>query len=266
MIIIKVILIMGLIIAIIHILHALILDRIIEYKEVSFSSTKISPELNGYRIAFITDAHAISERRLKGVVKELNNKDIDLLLLGGDFRSRKGAEMRNIKILSEVKTTDGIFGVEGNHDNSRNLFRAMEEHSAKKLSNEGLHIKENFYLAGVEDFWRRNSDIAKAIEGALPDDFVILMAHNPDVSMEQDTTGVQLILSGHTHGGQINFFGIWAPYFTFSDRITIHGQRFRSGWAESRDGATVFISNGVGGYVPRVFARPQVVIITLQSE
>ena len=252
-------------IILIHIISALTLDKCIEYKEVSIYSTKVSAKMNGYKIAFITDTHAMTTTELLEVVQELNNMQLDLLILGGDFPSMDNAPMRSMEVLSKTVTTDGIYGVEGNHDNYKELFTAMQQFSIHPLSNSGVQIRDNFYLAGVEDLWNRSPDIGKAIENAQREDFVLLIAHNPDVTMTQDTTSVDLILSGHTHGGQITFFGLWAPELTLRKTITDYGQRFMSGWAKSRDGIPVYVSNGTGylSYVPRVFARPQVILITL---
>jgi len=199
---------------------------------------------------------------LQEVVDELNKREIDLLLLGGDFWIRYSHYRGSISTLSQVQTTDGIFGVEGNHDCHIRLFAVMESYGMTPLSNSGQHIRDGFFLAGVEDLWNRNPCIATAIEGADYGDFVLLLSHNPDVTMKQDTVGVDLILSGHTHSGQITFFGVWAPYFMWN-RITDYGQRFAFGWAYSRDGVPIFTSNGIGDYVPRVFARPQVVLVTV---
>ena len=251
------------VIVLIHIIHATTLDRIIVYREISFYSPNLDPSLDGYRIAFITDPHFISEERLWEVVNELNTREIDLLVLGGDFAPVRTIMERMIEILSYVETTDGIFGVEGNHDSRRLLFAAMESHGIIPLSNSGFHIREGLFLAGLEDLWNRNPDISKALEDSLDEDFVLLITHNPDVTMQQDTTGADLILAGHTHGGQITFFGIWAPYFTINNTLTAYGQRFRAGWAYSHDGTPVFVSRGIGEYLPRVFARPEVVIINL---
>jgi len=253
-------------IILIHVIHAITLDRIIEYKEISFHSPNLPIEMNGYRVAFITDTHSLPGERLRDVVDELNKRQIDLLVLGGDFPSASGAEWRSMEILSQVVTTDGAYGVEGNHDDYIKLFAAMEAHSIVPLSNSGLYVRDGFYLAGVEDLWNRYPNIAQAIEGSLLNDFVLLLAHNPDITMSQDTNGVDLILSGHTHGGQITFFGIWAPYFTFRNTITDYGQRFRSGWAFSRDFVPVYVSNGTGDYLPRVFSRPQVILIELYRQ
>jgi len=250
-----------------HMVSALTLDKVIEYKSVTYYSKKIAQSLDGYTIAFITDIHALPAGNLQEVAEKLNGYHPDLLLLGGDFPSQNGAPERSMEILSAVHTADGIYGVEGNHDDYRTLFAAMEKSGITPLSNNGAHIRNGLYLCGVEDLWNRYPDIAKASAGAEQNDFVLLLAHNPDVTMMQETTGVDLILSGHTHGGQFTFFGLWAPALTLTHAITDYGQRFMSGWAKSKDGADVFVSNGTGTFsgVPRGFARPQVILLTLKS-
>ena len=252
----------------IHVVHAVTLDRIIEYREVPFHSPRLPAELDGYTIAFIADTHTLSVDRLRGIVRELNPRQIDMLILGGDHSKDHAHLLVSMEILAQTATTDGIFGVEGNHDAYWQLFAAMEANGIVPLSNSGVHIHENFFLAGVEDLWNRRPNIAMATQGAGPDDFVLLVSHNPDVTMQQDTTGVDLILSGHTHGGQITFFGVWAPYL-IRGSITDYNQRFRGGWARSRDGTPVYVTNGTAVnyyFVPRVFARPQVILITLHGE
>ena len=249
----------------VHIIHALTLDRIIEYKEISFSSANLPAEMDGYQIAFITDIHAVNDRRLRTVAEELSQRQLDLLILGGDFVWDKDALDSTMELLNQIVTTDGIFGVEGNHDHYQPLFAAMKAHDIVPLSNSGLYVREGFYLAGVEDLWNRNPDVATAIAGAGQGSFVLLLSHNPDVSMQQDTTDVDLILSGHTHGGQLNFFGIWSIGLD-SRVISEYGEKFKGGWAKSRDGVPVYVCRGIGEFYPRVFARPEVTLITLVSE
>ena len=255
----------GIVVVLIHVAHALTLDRIIQYREVSFASQNLPAEMDGYRIAFITDTHNISAERLSAVTRELNNRQIDLLLLGGDFGWTQPSISlcpHTLEILSAIQTTDGAFGVAGNHDNHNVLFPAMRAHGITPLPSSGVHIREGFFLANVWNLLPGDASLADVTQET---DFVLLLSHNPDISMRNDTTGVDLILSGHTHGGQITFLGLWAPALTHSSSITNYGQRFMSGWAYSRDGTPVFVSNGTGEYrrLPRVFARPQVIVITL---
>jgi len=224
--------------------------------------------MDGYKIAFITDTHSIALDDLEKAVSELNRRQPDLLLLGGDYHPSYEDLKCSLEVLSGAVTTDGIYGVEGNHDSYAALFSAMEQNSIHPLSNSGARIRDRFYLAGVADFWNRAADVEGAVEEAKADDFVILVAHNPDITMKQNTKSIDLALSGHTHGGHITVFGIWAPMLTFHKIITDYGQRFMSGWSESRDGVPVYVSNGTGKYtdVPRIFARPQIIMLTLHVE
>ena len=260
---------LGIIIALIpmvHIAHSLTLDRIIRYVEIEFRSENWPAELNGYRIAFMTDMHIITDESMRGVAAELNERNIDLLLLGGDFSMRNAHYQGTIREIAQIVTTDGIFGVEGNHDDYRRLFRTKEQYGIIPLDNGGTHIQPGFYLAGVRDLWNRNPNVGEAIEGAYANDFILLLSHNPDVSMRQSTNGVDLILSGHTHGGQITFFGY--SMYLLRGSITDYGTRFSYGFASSADGVPVFTSRGIGIYytIPRIFARPEVVIFTLYNE
>ena len=265
--IIALILLLGLVtVVLIHIVHALTLDRMLEYKEISFYSPRVTAEMNGYKMAFVSDIHNMDEAGLREIVEELNTRGIDLLILGGDYPSDKEALRQAMEILSQVHTTEGIFGVEGNHDRRSSLFAVMEEYNITPLSNNGFYVHDNLYLCGVVDLWSGGADISHATESARPENFVLFISHNPDITMMQATDGIDLILSGHTHGGQITFFGFFAPAL-LPDTITDYGHRFISGWSESRDGIPVYISNGVGTFpnVPRVFARPQVVLVTLHE-
>ena len=263
----------GLIIAVIpliHVIHGLTLDRIIQYIEIDFHSEAWPMELDGYRIAFMTDFHSITDEEMAEVVTELNGRNLDLLLLGGDFSSDVwwgGTHYQGtLREISQAHAPDGIFGVEGNHDIYDRLFDIKLQYGIGILDNDGLQIRENFYLAGVHDMWNRAPDISQAIMHASPDDFILLVSHNPDVTMVQSTVEVDLIFSGHTHGGQITFFGF--PFYLFRGSVTNYGTRFAHGFSSSADDTPVFTSRGVGPYYswPRIFARPEVVIFTMHHQ
>ncbi|MCL2171693.1 MAG: DUF1294 domain-containing protein [Defluviitaleaceae bacterium] len=256
----------GLLIGLVHLVHAISLDRITEFRRAAIYSPAWPQELCGYRIAFIADTHVISDRRLFAIVDRLNNWQPDLVLLGGDMmvgRGTGGPYRHTLGVLAGINAADGIFGVDGNHDHAGRLFAGMEYFGIIPLDNEGRLIRPGFYLAGVADLWNRRPDVAAAIADAPPDSFVLVLSHNPDVAMRQDMSGVDLMLAGHTHGGQINFLGLWAPYFTFTRHLTAYGQRFVSGWARGLGDVPVYVTRGAGSYMPRVFARPQAVLLTM---
>ena len=257
---------LGLIIALIpmiHIAHALTLDRIVRYVEIAFHSEDWPADLDGYRIGFMTDMHVITDADMRRVARELNERNLDLLLLGGDFSMYNAHYRGTVREIAQISTADGIFGVEGNHDDYRRLFQTYEQYGITPLDNSGIRIRAGFYLAGVRDLWNRDPSIEEAVRGAYTEDFILLLSHNPDVSMAQSTDGVDLVLAGHTHSGQITFFGF--PMYLLRGSITEYGTRFARGFSDSADGVPVFVSSGIGVYytIPRIFARPEVVIFTM---
>jgi len=94
--------------------------------EIEFRSENWPPELDGYRIAFMSDMHAITEENMRKVATELNGRDLDLLLLGGDFLMENNHYQGTVREIAQISTTDGIFGVEGNHDDYKKVFQAKK--------------------------------------------------------------------------------------------------------------------------------------------
>jgi len=249
-----------------HAFRALTLDRIVEHSEEAFFSPRVPEALDGYRIALVTDVHGIGDGKLERAARRLSAGGVGLLLLGGDFHRDAERAARSIGILAGVRAADGIFAVEGNHDSRDALFPAMRANGIAPLLNSGARVRDGLFLGGASDprAFPPEPSAAQAVSGAAPGDFVLLLSHNPDIAMSQPTAGIDLILSGHTHGGHVALFGLWAPALSLSKAVTSHGRRFMSGWARSRDGVPVFVSRGIGGCYPRAFARPQAAVVTLR--
>lgn len=247
---------------VIHIARGFLVDRKMTYKEVPVYSPKIPQELDGYKIAFVSDIHSYSIEKLDLIVEEIRDWNPDLMLLGGDFYNKKHT-LQAIETLARVSPTDGICGVEGTHDRRNGLFKAMEQYGMMPLINEGTQIRPGLYVAGIKDYHTKLADVQQAVEKAPEDDFVLLVSHNPDASMMGNNTGVDMMVSGHTHGGEITFFGLWAPaVYT----VSYYGQKFVSGWAEGNNGVPVYVSRGVGSHSGlRMFAPPEVTFFTLHS-
>lgn len=246
-----------------HLLSALMRDRVIEHKNVCVRSGKIPAELCGYKIAFITDTHYVSDEKLRDAMHQVRARKPDLLLLGGDFAHEREAVGRQLDIIGAVQPTNGIYGVCGNHDKQVILQEEMKARSMTLLANTGVSVRDRFYLCGVEDLLKGKPDTARAVEHAKEDDFTLLLSHNPDVSMRYPMSKVDLMLSGHTHGGQVCLFGIYAPALSF---VSDYGQKFRAGRVSAR-GRTVYVSRGVGNHrrLFRVFAKPQILYLTLKG-
>lgn len=251
-------------IRLVAVVNVLSMGHLMQYKETCWRSHKVPPQLDGYVIAFVTDTHDISARALERVRARTEARKADLLLLGGDF-SMTDPET-TLQILGKTQVSDGIWGVEGNHDDYMRLFAAMNANGIGPLSNNGAEIHPGLFLAGVEDLWARKPNVPLAVKNAKPEDLVVLLCHNPDVSMSQDTSRVDIMLCGHNHGGQVTLFGLWAPWLWPFRNITRYGHKFKSGWVKAPHDTDVFVSNGAGSskYKPRIFARPQIIFLTLR--
>ena len=253
---------LGLVVGLLHLFHAMTLDQIIHYQRIRITAPNFPQELDGYTVAFTTDTHAISDDSLHRIATHLNTKEnIQLLLNGGDFSRREDILLSHIDILADVDAPDGIFVIRGNHDRVAQLREVTEPYdNITFLHNSGVQIADGFFLGGVDDLWYATPSIPDAIVDAQPNAFILLLAHNPDPSMLFDTSDIDLMLSGHTHGGQVRVFGLYAPYLSLN-RISQYGQRFMGGFTTSPDGALVYTSRGTGQYWPRVFVRPEVTIL-----
>jgi len=261
----KVILVSFIVVVMIHVGHAIFIDTKVKYHFIEYHAENLPQELEGYTIVFISDVHDCSEKQLQESVAYLNQLEVDLVLLGGDYTTRPEDLDWALQLLASIQTKDGIYGVDGNHDHYRVLFDTMKKYGIIPLDNEGVYVQEQLYIAGIQDLWMRDPDIAAAIASSKEEDFIILVSHNPDVTMKQDTTKIDLTLSGHTHGGEISFFGIWEPVF-FTKKITSYGHRFSGGWSTTADGKDIYVSRGLGKQFWRVFVQPEIVIITLKSK
>lgn len=229
------------------------------YREISYTSSKVPAQLHGYTLAFVTDLHGQAAEVIQQIAHNIDQRRVNLLLLGGDFQ-RGRAMLRALDLLGQVLTQNGIYGVEGNHDNYRKLFSAMQARGITPLDNSGTLLQPGFYLAGVADMWRRKADIAAALQNAPENAFRLLVSHNPDVCLKQDTSQVDLMLSGHTHDGQISFWGLWTPAHLWL--------KFKAGWSKTPHGADLFVSAGAGQLkgTPRFYVPPEVIYLTLKTE
>ena len=244
----------------------------LKVKEVTFTSADLPKAFDGTRVVFISDIHRgpfFSQDRVRSLVSKVNALKPDLILLGGDYVYEDPVKYSEscFQELARLNAPEGCFAVLGNHDYGKDVgpsTRAIQNAGITLLDNRGVWIdkgNERIRLGGVGDYDVDNPDIAPIIRGTAPGDFVLLVSHNPAFVRELKPGQVDLMLSGHTHGGQVTFFGLWAPVLPREV-----GQKLRTGVVKT-DATTVIISNGVGTIFPpiRFFARPDIVVVTLRS-
>jgi hypothetical protein len=240
----------------------------IETKYITIESDQIPDQFDGKTIVFLSDIHAgsdFSQERIDSVVNQVNALNPDLILLGGDYIDGDSAYINStFESLSKLKAPLGVYAVLGNKDPQYLTLNTILKSNITYIGNKGTWIEVNgsrIRLGGVGDY-NNGAQIQNATTSVVtPQDFVILLSHNPDYFPKVNKSKVDLVLSGHTHGGQITFFGLWAPV-THSD----YGNKYRTG-VITENSSTLIVSNGIGTTIlpMRFFARPQIIVVELKQ-
>lgn len=221
--------------------------------------------LDGLRVGLITDIHAsasVPDEDIRRAVALLADSRPDLVVLGGDYvtdldttRAVPAAEM----LRPLAAAPQGSFAVLGNHDDDRVVPAALSAKGFEVLRDQRTRLTirgEAVDLAGVRYWTRRLSDLTRVLAGRGAT--TILLAHDPRRLTEAAALDVQLVLSGHTHGGQVVL-----PWFG-----AVAARRFPviAGEGVERN-CTVFVSRGVGTVVApvRINCPPEVSVLTLRS-
>lgn len=224
---------------------------------------------DGYRIAFLTDTHVASFMRrnfYREVVKQVTAFDPDLVLLGGDFVTWE----RHIPLMAEVLLTDlaardGLYAVLGNHDywaNPAAVMEAMTARGVQFIVNRSVDIRrgeDRICLAGIDEVYRGKPDLDAAfanVDRNLP---CLGLSHHPDIVDILAGRKLDLLVCGHTHGGQIRF-----PFFGSVIVPSKHESRYASGFQRVED-VLMYVSRGIGAIPPvRILCRPEVATFTLR--
>ena len=237
-----------------------------------FTHPDVPTAFDGFRIAFISDLHYRSlfkEKGLVNLVKLLNSQHADALLIGGDLHEACEYVQPLLAALSGVKTPMGTYVVLGNND-----YEACYDDIVRELQKYGMHLLEHkvdtlrrngdeILIAGVRNPFNLKKNGTSPTLGLSPDDFVILLTHTPDYAEDVPITNTDLVLAGHTHGGQVTLFGLYAPIIP-----SHYGKRFRTGLKYNSHHIPMIITNGIGTSNKniRLFAPSEVVMIILHQQ
>lgn len=241
-------------------------------KKYTIYSEQLPDSFDGFRIAFASDFHyesRFNRKRLPGLLKALQATEADVLLLGGDYRGRNGGNLTELfDLLHIFRPPYGTYGVMGNHENNANYEIVKEE-----MKRTGIHLLEH----EVDTLWKKNEYILlcgirnpfdlkqNGVSPTLnlhPDDYVIMLVHTPDYAEDTDISNTDLVLAGHTHGGQVSFFKRYTPA-----HFSKYGTRFMTGLKHNSAGIPVIITNGIGTSRKdiRLFTPSEIVLITLHK-
>ena len=224
---------------------------------------------DGYRIAFLTDTHVVSfvrRRYYEEVVRQTNNVEPDLILLGGDFVTFH----RDIRLMAEtliagVRARDGIYAVLGNHDywaGGEEVRSAMESRGVQFIINRSVTLQRDgakLPLLGIDEVYRGDPDLDAAFAG-LRWGPRLGLTHHPDMIGEMGERRIDLLLCGHTHGGQIRF-----PFFGAVVVPSRYEARFASGFHRVSN-VLMYVSRGIGAVPPlRILCKPEIATFTLRQ-
>jgi len=243
--------------------------RWIEVTNPMVRLANLPEEWLGLRIAHLTDLHVgrlISLDYVRRVVEKTNAERPDVVVLTGDYVSRRSAINDGLTAaLAGLEAPGGLFAVLGNHDHWTDASRmrgVLEAAGITMLTNTHRILDRNggkLCLAGVGDLWCDRQLLDEALAGVDVNIPRILLCHNPDYCDRMPATPrVDLMLCGHTHGGQVNLPLIGRP------RLPIRNPAYAAGLAGGPY-CPVYTSVGLGmvGVPIRFRCRPELAIVTL---
>ena len=241
-------------------------------RRVPITLSRLDPALDGLRIVTFSDAHLSATyggRRFERLVDLVNAQRPDVVAIVGDLVDGSVQELReDVAPLADLVSEQGVFFVTGNHEyfvDTRAWLRHLPTLGVDVLRNERVPIRRgagSVDLAGIDDRTAAGSgvpghgaDLDAALDGRDDSTPVVLLAHQPVMVEQARAAGVDLQLSGHTHGGQLWPF----DYAVRLDQPSVEGF--------SRHGDTqLYVTSGAGYWGPpmRVGARPEITVVELR--
>ncbi|HKE57168.1 MAG TPA: metallophosphoesterase [Pyrinomonadaceae bacterium] len=233
---------------------------------------KYLPErFDGFRITQLTDVHhsqIVGLNEIRNVVQLAQQTKPDMFVLTGDYTTSYRRFIEPCaETLAALKAPEGTWAVLGNHDHYTDpelTTRALERNQIKVLNNANTTLyrgPDALQLSGVDDWTWNAANFSRAFYGLKKETATVLLSHQPRVLELEETSNVSLVLSGHTHGGQINLPFLGAPArFAVSDLKYAHGL-FRRGDTH------LYVSSGTGviGLPVRLGVRPEIAVLRLRS-
>lgn len=250
----------------------------LELNRLDVPVTGLPKAFAGFRIVQLSDFHCsrqVTPAYLGEAVELALAQEADLIVLTGDFVHKGYRYVDHVaRALGRLTAPFGVYAVLGNHDFSvRNAlgfrrYRHLNRAVAAALAGQGVQVLRNqtiplvrgedrLFLTGIEDLWSRVCDPERALSGLSPVIPRIVLAHNPRTVEFLNGHRCDLMLSGHTHGGQVHLPGVGRP--TLGKKV----RRFAAGLYRVHD-TYLYVNKGVGfGFRFRYGVRPEVAVATL---
>ena len=249
--------------------------RHIKIRTIEIKSKDIPKEFDGKRVLFVADFQydtmtRFNRKQQKKAIELINAQKKDMILLGGDYATWEKNIPKFYEDAKNIKIPElGVYAIYGNHEypGEKETAENMKKIGFNLLTNENRKVtinNEKIYIAGVTDLWHGNPDAKKALEGTKKEDFVLFLTHNPEYFEQMSETEKEktdVILAGHTHAGQVTFFGKIIMSAVKDKKKYGYGMK-------EYGGHKIYITSGVGGafleMFIRFFAQPEIVIFELK--
>jgi predicted MPP superfamily phosphohydrolase len=231
----------------------------------------LDPRLEGLRIAHLSDLHigAHTPKRwgmrwaAAAVAKKPNLAVVtgDLVTSGQEFHGDVAA------VIGALRAELGVFVSMGNHDyfgDGEPLVQILRAQGIRVLRNEGVVIEHNgasIWLTAIDDTWTRRDDVARAMKDRPAGSTTVMLAHDPEAFDEAAEAGVDVVLSGHTHGGQVA-----VPFLARAANLASFTHRYVLGFYR-KGRALLYVHPGLGTTGPpmRLGVAPEVTLLVLRA-
>jgi predicted MPP superfamily phosphohydrolase len=232
----------------------------------------LDPRFEGLRIAQLSDLHiGTLTPRSWGLAwsRSANDRGPDLAVVTGDMVT-SGTDFHEdvADVIGALRAKDGVFVSMGNHDyfgaEGEPLVSMLRARGVGVLRNEGVVIEREgakLWLAAIDDTWTRRDDIARAMRERPAGAITVLLAHDPNRFDAAADAGANVVLSGHTHGGQVG-----VPFLSRVANLATFGYRYNVGFYR-RGQSVLYVHPGLGTTGPpmRLGVAPEVTILTLRA-
>lgn len=248
--------------------YALAEANTLTIERIKIRLKRLPKNLDGLRIVHLSDIHHspfTSLEHISDAVRIANELKPDMFVLTGDFVSHEPEYIAPMaEVMGKLESEFGSYACLGNHDHwtdAELVTKHLRWANVKVLINEGFRFTAygaSFWLCGVDDYMVGQTDLRSALRGSFPDEMKMLLAHNPKTLNRAARASVDLMLSGHTHGGQVRLRD--------EEKKILPRRKFASGLYRRKD-TQVYITRGIGTVVlpVRFGCPPEISLIELKA-
>ena len=248
--------------------YALAEANTLTIERIEIRLKRLPKNLDGFRIVHLSDIHHSPFTDLEHISRAVaiaNELKPDMFVLTGDFVSHEAEYIAPMaKVLGTLESEFGSYACLGNHDHwtdSELVTNRLRDENINVLINEGFRFSArgaSVWLCGVDDYMVGLTDLRAALRGSFPDEMKMLLAHNPKTIYRAARASVDLMFSGHTHGGQVRLRD--------EEKKILTRRKFASGLYRRKD-TQVYITRGIGTVVlpVRFGCPPEISSIELRT-